>query len=311
MTRSPRACVLLTFDVEDTKSPDALRALTIFLSILEKNRLTAIFFITGEMVNQLKTSVSTVKRLRKHEIGYHTALHSARPTLVERLDLKDFPRAVERSLQIEKRARALPNLRRLFRRDVTKFRAPRMCWNPAHMVALQRLGIRSDFSADFSEKVVQCKGLIFYPLPVWVDNILRPTTWARICGRVARGGVIVVALHPSRILYAGVWDWETLETGIRVLNRQKPYSALGVAVRIVLYQVFFGLIGACSRVGLIETRTDSPDGDVESLNSGSVQLSRVYRAAVYPSMLYTNFLPKHWLSQLETFIRSDKAADPD
>lgn len=309
MTGSTRARVLLTFDVEDTKSPDALRALEIFLSMLEMNHLRGIFFITGEMANRLKVSTSNVKRLRTHEIGYHTSVHSERPTLIERVDLQDFHKAIQKSMQIEKDARALPNLRRLFSKDLTKFRAPRMCWNPAHMVALRRLGIKSDFSADFSEKIVQCNGLIFYPSPIWVDTILRPGTWARFLAKIARGGVIVVALHPSKILYSGAWDWESLEPEIGILHRQRPNSTLGVAARIVAYQMFFGLIEGCTRIGLIETRTNLPANETESLDPSNLQLSRVYHAAVYPSLKFINYLPKYWFSQLEAFMGTSSSTD--
>jgi hypothetical protein len=277
--------------------------------MLEKNHLRGIFFITGEMTSRLKLSTSIVKRLRMHEIGYHTAIHSERPALIERLDLQDFRKAIEKATQIEKSACALPNLRRLFSKDLTKFRTPRMCWNPAHMVALRRLGIRFDFSADFSEKIVQCNGLIFYPSPIWVDTILRPGTWARFLEKIARGGVIVVALHPSKILYSGAWDWESLEPGIGILHRQRPNSGLGVAARIVLYQIFFKLIGGCARIGLVETRTDLPVNEIESLDPSNLQLSRVYQAAVYPSLKFINYLPKYWISQLEAFIGTSRATD--
>ena len=302
-----RTRVLLTFDVEDTKSPDAFRAISMFLSILERNGLSGIFFITGEMAARLKLDNHIVERLRNHEIGYHSAIHSARPTMVELLDLRNFSDAVQKSRRIETETGALRNLRLLFGADVTKFRAPRMCWNPAHMVALRELGIECDFSADFSEDVVQSGGIVFFPYPVWADRILSPVTWARFFIKLVRGSMMVVALHPSMTLYRGVWDWESMTTKMGTLERQKPASSLRVAARIVLYRIFFGLIRICENLGLIDTHNTIPEV-VESLTSDNLQPSRVYRAAVYPSLLYTNYLPKHWLSQLEAFIQSSTSA---
>jgi hypothetical protein len=149
--------------------------------MLDKNRLKALFFITGHMAEKLAGYKEILDLLREHQIGYHSSSHSVRPTILEYTDVEDYDKACLESIrretshinpltgEIEGKG-GIHVLRELFTNNrIEAFRAPDYCWSPPHLEALKELGIEYDFSAKLSPEPVRHKGITFYPYPICHD----------------------------------------------------------------------------------------------------------------------------------------------
>ncbi|MGC8970793.1 MAG: hypothetical protein ACP5K2_01155 [bacterium] len=79
--------VLLWFDVEDFITPQSDDALKGIIDVLDSYKIKGTFKLVGEKVRALKERgrYDIIDRLKKHDIGYHTNLHSVHPTVAEYL----------------------------------------------------------------------------------------------------------------------------------------------------------------------------------------------------------------------------------
>ena len=79
--------VLFWFDVEDFITPQSDTALEGIIEILDSYKIKGTFKLVGEKVRVLKERKRTdiISSLKRHDIGYHTNLHSVHPTVAEYL----------------------------------------------------------------------------------------------------------------------------------------------------------------------------------------------------------------------------------
>jgi len=166
---------MLTFDVEDFINDGVVEALTKIINLLEENEVRAIFFITGHFTEKLAGFPNLTDLLKHHEIGYHSSAHSVRPAIFEYCDTEDYAQAFELSLRREtslinpltgeiEGIGGLTTLQQLFpKKQIMSFRAPGLCWSPAHLEALATLGIKYDFSAFLNSEPISYKEMTFYP----------------------------------------------------------------------------------------------------------------------------------------------------
>ena len=73
--------LILSFDVDDCINPNAIIALETILRLLNKYRVTALFFITGHMAERLSNFPKIIDLLNYHDIGFHSSSHSVRPII--------------------------------------------------------------------------------------------------------------------------------------------------------------------------------------------------------------------------------------
>ena len=99
--------VMLTFDVEgppgmeDFAELDTLKSFYRILKLLEKYDLHALFFITGNLIENIHKDKEIFNLLEKHEIGFHSSSHSIKPRIFEYTDLPDYDEAIKVSIERE------------------------------------------------------------------------------------------------------------------------------------------------------------------------------------------------------------------
>lgn len=209
--------LFLTFDTEDFISKNSISGLHRLLEILKKHELSALFFVTGHMAEKLFNFPSTVDLLNEHQIGYHSSSHSVHPTIFEFTDVENYEEAYQTSIQ---RETSLINpftgaiegkggiyaLQNLFpKKRIVAFRAPGHCWTPPHLEALRTLGIKYDFSTNISDKLVNFKGISFFPYPLVGHWHGRFSEYRNLFFSL-RHDTSVLTIHPSLMVNQLEWD---------------------------------------------------------------------------------------------------------
>ena len=130
----------MTFDTEDFTSEKSVPALNRILELVEKHRLTGLFFTTGLMAEKLSDYPDTIAMLNEHQIGFHTSSHSVHPTAFEFTDIEDYKEPYRASLLREtshinpvtgaiEGTGGIHVLKALFpQKRIVVFRAPGFCW---------------------------------------------------------------------------------------------------------------------------------------------------------------------------------------
>lgn len=93
----PKVYVLFWFDVEDfitSQSDDALKGI---IDIFDTLGIKGTFKLVGEKVRVLKKRgrKDIIEALKRHDIGYHTDLHSVHPTVAEYLKDLDWDEGIK------------------------------------------------------------------------------------------------------------------------------------------------------------------------------------------------------------------------
>jgi hypothetical protein len=259
-------------------------------------------FITGEMIPVIRGDKCLVKMLSSHEIGYHSSVHSRRPTILEYTDLRDYEEAVRVSMKREGDHSGLPALRETFpESDVIAFRAPRLSWSPPHLVALHRLGVRFDFSTNISDISFAHRGIVFFPSPIYVDNIWRVTTFARALIHILAHDTVVLGIHPSKVFYKGAWDWKFMHPRVCFLHRQKACSSFEVAIRLVALQLLFLVLRALREIGLARV-TPKMNTPTKPLHPNIRSMEEIHQASIDQTLRCLRYQPEHWLDHLRIFL---------
>jgi hypothetical protein len=246
--------------------------------------------------------------LAAHEIGYHSSLHTRRPTIQEYTDLEDYDEAVRISMRHESGPYGLPFFRETFRqKDISAFRAPRMAWSPPHLVALHCLGIRFDFSTRISNDVVTHRGMTFFPKPTEIDRILNPVTLASVVKRLLTRQIIVVGLHPSVLMYKGWWDWEFMYLDVGSRYRPKARSSLDMAIHLVAFRVFLLLVRILRDIGFVEV-TPRLRHSLVPLRTSTVDVAALCRASISASIWFIRYRPRNFMRHLSLFLATGQAA---
>jgi hypothetical protein len=298
----------ITFDIEDIKSPDAPRAILFVLRNLRRYHLKGLFFITGEMLLAISANKSLLKMFDLHEIGYHSSLHTRRPTIQEYTDIQDYEEAVRVSIAHESGPTGLEFLRETFReKEINAFRAPRLAWSPAHITALYNLGIRFDFSTCVSNDAVNHRGVTFFPRPIEIDRIYSPITLARVMKQLLTRQTVVLDLHPSVLMYKGWWDWEFMHPDISPRYRPKPRSSVDMAVRLVAFRVFFFLVRVLTDIGVVEV-TPKLKSSLVPLRTNTVDVAALYRRSISASLWFVRYRPANFMRHLTLFLSTGQDA---
>ena len=94
--------VIFWFDVEDYITPESEDALLGLIDLLDEKNIRGTFKLVGEKARQFKKHNRTdiLRKLLKHEVGFHTDMHSEHPTIAEYLEEFDFKNG---AMEFEKR----------------------------------------------------------------------------------------------------------------------------------------------------------------------------------------------------------------
>lgn len=219
----PPVMVILWFDTEDYLLPASDDAAGRVAEILSARGIRATFKVVGEKARVLerRARADVIAALRKHDIGYHSNLHSVHPTPAEYLAESGWPDGVAEFVRREGRGAA--DVRRIFRVPVLScYGQPGSSWAPQAIAGLREIGA--------SSYVDEGSHVGFEEKPFWycgalnVFNLGRNQTRMELHepGGLAKGeaefkaaydrlrgeggGLISVYYHPAEWVHQEFWD---------------------------------------------------------------------------------------------------------
>jgi hypothetical protein len=219
----PEVLVLLWFDTEDYLLPASDDAARRVAEILTARGVRGTFKVVGEKARVLRSRnrADVVAALKKHDIGYHSNLHSVHPTPAEYLAQHGWHDGVAEFVRREQAgARDVKNLFGLA--SLSCYGQPGSSWAPQTLAALRPLGIVS--YVDEADHVGLDERPFWYAGVLNVFNMGRNLTrmdlhekdglakgqaefkaaYDRL--RAEGGGLISVYYHPAEWVHAEFWD---------------------------------------------------------------------------------------------------------
>jgi peptidoglycan/xylan/chitin deacetylase (PgdA/CDA1 family) len=281
------------------------------LDLLEEKGFKGIFFLTGTVAERIRKYPGLVKRLARHEVGYHSSSHG-RPTITEYTDIASYEEAVATSLKRETSRidsetgqilgkGGILALRETFPRNEIKcFRAPFLAWSPPHLEALKRLNITFDFSSSIIDDPTSFRGINFFPYPIPVDGVMRTFVHKRnasfflqpIISTLLRRKVTVLLMHPSNLPVKNLFaSADTIRFGGRV--RTKFVISFQ---RLLLDRIHF-----LHKTNLIEVAPPLSE-KWQALNTQRIDIERIYRVSVQGVNSLFNYNPRFVLSHFKRFF---------
>lgn len=306
--------LIVTFDVEDFTKKISLKALVIILKLLKKYNLRSLFFITGHMTERLRKHPEILQLLESHEIGYHSSSHSVRPTIPEFTDTRSYSKAIQRSLIREtshinpltgepEGEGGIKILRETFKnKDIISFRAPGFCWTPPHLEALQKLGIKFDFSVKLygaalsKEDKIAFKGIIFYPFPIYIDFWDNPIRLISLfLSRPSRRKIVCLCSHEWSFASWEPWDLIYWRGNPENLITNSETNNLRIMEKFLRLDMFLKGIKLLEKfrvltpTPILEARGSKP------LDPTTVDVAKTYQFAMRWAELYFDYHPKYML----------------
>src|SRR5437763_1374813 len=122
--------LILSFDTEDYETPASDDAEKGWAEMLMRYGLTGCFCVVGEEARALRDRGrrDVLAALARHEVAYHSDLHSAHPTHAEYLDTMGWPEGVRAVLEGE--AQGIGDLRSLLGQQPSAYCKPGNSWGP-------------------------------------------------------------------------------------------------------------------------------------------------------------------------------------
>jgi hypothetical protein len=220
---SPEVLVLLWFDTEDYLLPASDDAAGRVAEILSARGIRATFKLVGEKARVLERRGRTdvIAALKRHDIGYHSNLHSVHPTPAEYLAEHGWHDGVAEFVRREKGGAR--DVMRIFGvSGLSCYGQPGSSWAPQTLAALRQIGVAS--YVDESDHVG------FDERPFWYAGVLNVFNMGRNLTRMdlhepgglergraefkaaydrlraEGGGLISVYYHPAEWVHAQFWD---------------------------------------------------------------------------------------------------------
>lgn len=302
--------VYLTFDCEDFINPRPIFALNRILELLQKYKLKAIFFLTGHMCEKLRSFPKILDLLEEHEIGYHSTSHSVHPNIFEYTDIEDYQTAYRISLERET-ARINPLtgetegrgglllLKDLFQnKKIVSFRAPGFCWSPPHLEALEKLGIRFDFSTNLSRMPIRYGKLTYYPLPIGgytlgASQSAPESTAFSLFGSLLLFRNAVLIAHARSFVNA---DWDSIyyNGNPKQLYTAQTYSWKQTKDALRSLELFLKSIGFLAKKGVLEITPPLKQGIIKK-HFTKEHVLRSYRRSIEWPEKFFDYTPKFLL----------------
>jgi hypothetical protein len=215
--------VIITFllDVEDIITPEADDITRDVADRLADAGLCATFCIVGERARQWRDRGrnDTVAALRRHDVGFHTDLHSVHPVLAERLAPLDWDTGVREAVRHERGG--VEAIRALFGVTPSCWGCPGDSWAPQVNEAMREIGVPAmvyQHTRVPHGDIHRFCGILAYPHgggfddgayhlpPIRNENIARVTERVRRQRDAGLQWTEVFLGHPSRMLHEEFWD---------------------------------------------------------------------------------------------------------
>jgi hypothetical protein len=203
--------LIFSFDSEDFETPAADDAEKWWAETMTKHGIQACICVVGELARALRERGrrDVVEAMARHEIAFHSDMHSAHPTWAEYLDTSDWAGGVARVTREE--SRGIADVRELFGQHPSAWCKPGASWGPQVAHAMVQMDVPVFCDSPFETAPGR---------PLWYDNCLflnYHTSFDRYFGvspqeRLGRmkedlaalcdaheGGCLVMYTHPCRL----------------------------------------------------------------------------------------------------------------
>ena len=313
--------LVLTFDVEDFTKNVSLRALTILLKLLKRYDLKSLFFVTGYMAETLKKYPDILQLLEDHEIGYHSSSHSVRPIIPEFTDTRRYSKAVEISLIREtshinpltgepEEEGGIKILREIFNnKEVVSFRAPGFCWTPPHLEALQKLGIKYDFSAKLhgigllSGDKIAFKGTIFYPFPTYVDFWENPFRLISLfSSNLSKRKIVCLSSHEWLLASPKPWDSVYWRNNPKDLTSNSKDHNLRIVPNFLRFDTFLKGIKVLEKFKILKVTPFLGGRKSKPLDASCVDVAKTFHFSMRWAEHFFNYNPRYVLSHFYRYF---------
>jgi hypothetical protein len=157
--------VILWFDTEDFVNPETDDMPMRIAKIMERHDIKVVFKIVGEKLRALKKNRrnDVIKAISRHDIGYHSNLHSIHPTPSEYVGNLDWDRGASEFQRKERPGYA--EIRRTFGKRPSCYGHQGLCWVPQAYPVLKKWGIPVYLDETFTISTLSER-------PFWYGNIL-------------------------------------------------------------------------------------------------------------------------------------------
>jgi hypothetical protein len=132
---------LVWYDTEDYVHPDSDDAALRIAELHSRHGVAATFKVVGEKARVLRDRgrQDVIEALRRHDIGYHTDLHSAHPTTTEYCEPLRFEHGEALFRKLE--SQGLHDVQTIFQKDCSTFGQAGGSWAPQQYPVLRQWGI--------------------------------------------------------------------------------------------------------------------------------------------------------------------------
>jgi hypothetical protein len=256
--------VIFSFDSEDYITPEAADAERWWAESMTRHGVTACICLVGELARALRDRGrrDVLDAMSRHEICYHSDMHSAPPSHAEQLDRLGWDEGVAAIRARE--ARGLDDVTELFGRTPTAYCKPGASWGPQVGVAMAECGVPFFCDAPFEwepGRLMWFDGQLCAAYHCHFDGYFEapdaerlPRMKADFERRCAAhdGGVLVMYTHPCRLVTAQFWDGVNFPRGADAPRDQWRPAPLRNAEKIAaLKRDFDAFIGwAVSQPGV-------------------------------------------------------------
>jgi hypothetical protein len=217
--------LIFSFDSEDYITPEAADAERWWAEAMTRHGITACICLVGELARSLRDRGhrGAVEAIGRHEICYHSDMHSARPTHAEYLDGMGWEQGVAAVRARE--ARGLDDVAELFGRRPVAYCKPGASWGPQVTVAMAEAGVPVFCDAPFEWETGQplwyagqlCVGYHchfdgYFNVPA-TERLPRMQADFERRRAAHEGGVLVMYTHPCRLVTDQFWDGVNFSRG--------------------------------------------------------------------------------------------------
>ena len=228
--------IILWYDVEDYINPESNDALLGLIDMMDSMGIRGTFKVVGEKIRMLEKSgcQNIINKLKNHDIGFHTDLHSCHPTVSEYCNGLSFSEGAKKFEAREKKG--YEDLKEILSRPVSTYGQAGAAWAPHVFPVLKKWEISSYIDAidiiNLNDKPFRyCRVLMMIHLSATLRMDLSESGLEKAkkefdrmlaCGEK----YISIFYHPCEFIVKEFWDALNFGKGINAKSQSYRKSRL-------------------------------------------------------------------------------------